>query len=55
MDPGEPLAAAAERPAGEDLEDGQHLAQRAAIARQDDAGPHDHDPIHLCRTRKAAS
>ncbi len=47
MDPGEPLAAAAERSAGEDLEDGQHLAQRAAVARQHDARPHNHDPVYL--------
>ena len=47
MDPGEPLAAAAEGSAGKDLEDGQHLAQRAAVARQHDTRPHNYNSVHL--------
>jgi hypothetical protein len=47
VDPGEPLAAAAQRAASKDIEDGQHARQGAAFPSQHDAEAHHHLAVHL--------
>mmetsp|Transcript_9752 Transcript_9752/g.24273 ORF Transcript_9752/g.24273 Transcript_9752/m.24273 type:complete len:352 (+) Transcript_9752:1691-2746(+) len=49
VDPRHPLAARAQRPAGKDLEHGQHLAQRAALGREHDADAQHHGARHALR------